>query len=219
MIAVQFLRWARQLALPHVPAITEQLAAIEHRAVRNGCLKVLAALAPGLVADTKDDGKRSYFLIELSIDPGGARKDLVHVVASAAEVRAIVEADLIEDAYLAVGYGETVLLKEFVSGKLQRTIDLHPHIRLSFPDCELTFAGTGGHAKVVGFDPGRDFMQFAEALAEGTIRCQGVVVDWNAMALGPLDGRPVARSEKIWIQRRKQKVALHYGRNDLENGD
>jgi hypothetical protein len=52
----------------------------------------------------------SIYVLELSVEPGGARKHVMYVCNSLEEVVAYLKEDLESDAYLSIWYGQTVRL-------------------------------------------------------------------------------------------------------------
>jgi hypothetical protein len=75
-----------------------------------------------------------FYILELSVEPGGARKDVMHVLETLERVFNVLQKDLVHDAGLAIWYGEEILLhrckleKPFNSITIIETIDLHDKI-------------------------------------------------------------------------------------------
>ena len=69
-----------------------------------------------------------YYVLELSVAPGGSRKHDLYLLRSLTEVHRILQRDLIDDAGLAIWYGERILLHRCVNENVVETIDLHPFI-------------------------------------------------------------------------------------------
>lgn len=73
-----------------------------------------------------------FYILEISVEPGGARKNDVHLLFSLVQVHKVLREDLINDAHLAIWYSENLLLhrckKEDEIAKIIDTIDLHERI-------------------------------------------------------------------------------------------
>jgi len=75
-----------------------------------------------------------FYILELSVEPGGARKDIMYVLATLEQVYNELQKDLVRDAGLAIWYGEEILLHRCQLNKTNNiaviieTIDLHERI-------------------------------------------------------------------------------------------
>lgn len=82
---------------------------------------------------------RSCYVLELSVDPGGARRGDVYVYNRLDHVRRVLEQEFLPEepaaaalaGYLAVWYGERILLWVVREGRVAEAIDLHPFLRVS----------------------------------------------------------------------------------------
>ena len=69
-----------------------------------------------------------FYILELSVKPGGSRKHVMHVHTSLTTIYRVLQQDLIEDASLAIWYGEEIILHRCLNYKVIESIDLHPYI-------------------------------------------------------------------------------------------
>lgn len=76
-----------------------------------------------------------FYLLEISVAPGGARKHDIHVATKLEHVHSILQTDLIKDAALAIWYGEEIWLHRcrFINesnsyAQVVETVNLHPRI-------------------------------------------------------------------------------------------
>lgn len=84
-----------------------------------------------------DNNKEEYFyILQISVEPGGARKHDIHVLSRLIDVHQILQEDLVKDAGLAIWYGEDIFLHRCKCSISQgqrtyeviETINLHPKI-------------------------------------------------------------------------------------------
>ncbi len=80
-----------------------------------------------------------FYVLEISVEPGGARKHNIYLMPTLVDVYNILQKDLVKDAGLVIWYGETILLhrccyseKDIDKTKaiVIETIDLHNRITL-----------------------------------------------------------------------------------------
>jgi hypothetical protein len=158
---------------------------------------------------------KSCYLLELSVEPGGARRWDVFAYNSPEHIRRCLEQEFLGTdadatelaAYLAVWYGETIKISIVDDGRVVRTLDLHPFIRVRIGDGPLvpltesrtykeTWPGEGGEplGKAVHFE-----------------------LDWPSIRaeLPALTGAQLMPGEEDVIAGEE----LQYGRNDLENAE
>jgi len=78
--------------------------------------------------------KEEYYVLELSVDPGGARKNDFYLLSTLQAVWNVLQEELTRNAGLAVWYGEDILLYRCVNNKSTEVIDLHPFITFYIGD-------------------------------------------------------------------------------------
>jgi hypothetical protein len=165
-----------------------------------------------------EDSKKSMYVLELSVPPGGARKGLCFVYNNLEEIKQALETDLRMDLYYAEGLlycygktGETVNLSTFIDSVEQQRLDLKPYITVQGEDgTEFTLTEDGlpsGIDETVVCDSG--FLETAQA-----------TVDWSLLAVMPLSGDLLQPGEELELQtgHTEYPVLLRYGFNDLEEG-
>jgi hypothetical protein len=158
-----------------------------------------------------------YFRLCFSVAPGGAHKDEFHVVGTLAEVKDAAQADLGSPmgAYLAIFYGETILLECWEDNHEVAVIDLHPFItyRLSDSDEPLRFPGDGD-APLLDLEENEER---TDALLDGEIAVQ-VVIDWDRVVLPALGGAPlpVGKDPQSATPERPETEGWSYGFHDNE---
>lgn len=74
-------------------------------------------------------GGKSFYILEASVAPGGARKSNYHVFNNLSEIKGALMEEL-TDLYLLLWYGEALYLYIIENGKLTDKIDLHPYITI-----------------------------------------------------------------------------------------
>lgn len=138
-----------------------------------------------------------YRLI-FQVDPGGSRKAESFVAGTLEEMQAAALADLGsgEGAYHALFYGEEIVLQCWEGAKLVASIDLHPFITYRVPGVEGPIRFAAGDEPPLAIDD--------EELTERVMADEGeiaVTIDWEAMALPQLAGRPVRAGETVTLER------------------
>jgi hypothetical protein len=142
---------------------------------------------------------KSYYELEFSVAPGGARKDTHYLRGTMEEIKADLAEELAKDVnlYLLCWYGADLLLHVWQNGERAESIDLHPFVTISidgYPD--ITF--TGPESPV-----GYDFEAEEEAaVEEGSLSDRMVssdlgdavstTVDWERITVPPLVGQLMA---------------------------
>ena len=99
-----------------------------------------------------------FYILELSVKPGGARKNDVYLLWTLTEVFDVLQKELINNADLAIWYGEEILLHRYRNNKIAETTDLHPLITFyvgDFPPIKF-----GPKNKVIGYKPDDTFTKY-----------------------------------------------------------
>jgi hypothetical protein len=134
-----------------------------------------------------------YFRVFFKCKPGGSYRDGSLVVGTLDEVKEVVEADLNSSwgAYLALLYGEELVMEAWEDGRQVARFDLHPLItyRLSDREEPIRFAGIGDDAAL---DIGEE-QALCEALGvDGTVTATATV-DWDRLPPLALEGTPLPK--------------------------
>ncbi|MBX7222074.1 MAG: hypothetical protein K1Y36_19135 [Blastocatellia bacterium] len=159
---------------------------------------------------------KSFYLLELSVLPGGARKGLFFVYPRLDLIRQILDLDLMidfeEGLGLLYGYGQAVNLITFINGQEAQRLNLLPFITVSGPG-SISFS-LDEEANPVGVD--REVV----CTEKFTLSAQ-VQVNWEAIPVLPLTGELVRRGDKVTASHiyGSDEVELEYGYNDLECGE
>jgi len=85
---------------------------------------------------TKKEKKENneYYVLELSVDPGGASKNDLYLLYSLVDVWTTLQTELTKHAGLAIWYGEDILLYRCLNSRVIEKIDLHPFITFYIGD-------------------------------------------------------------------------------------
>ena len=169
---------------------------------------------------------KSCYLLELSVEPGGARRGDIWAYSQWSDIRRAIESEFINDdplynalaADLAVFYGETIGIWVVQSGRATKFIDLHPFLRARVE---------GSRAVALDDALGLEALQ----PPEGFVTKAEFEIDWDGIreALPPLSGRLLAAGEWTAIARDADAISgssyialsdrIGYGHTDAENGD
>lgn len=76
----------------------------------------------------KKNLEKEYYVLQLSVSPGGARKFDLYLLDTLKAVFEVLQKDLVKDAVLAIWYGEEILLYRCRGDKSIEVIDLHQYI-------------------------------------------------------------------------------------------
>lgn len=184
--------------------------------------------------DARPPGKRrSFYDLEYSVEPGGARMDVHYIRGSLAEIKADLAKELANPdcLYYLCWYGATLSLGVYQRGFRVRAFDLHPHLTLrvdGFP--AITFGPEGPR--------GYDFTRYDEQL-EGSIAKQMLDrtirhtadVAWDRLRVPALRGDVAREGDLVSItgewfaddenpeydeNELLDQGYLRYGRSDLE---
>lgn len=96
---------------------------------------------------------QEFYILELSVKPGGARKHHLHVLPTLASIYRTLQEDLVKDVELAIWYGQEILLHrcrlDNYKGHVIETIDLHDKITFYIGNFEpIRFDKTN---KIIGY--------------------------------------------------------------------
>lgn len=146
----------------------------------------------------------SFYLLEVSVTPGGARKADEYVY-NKEDIDRAPRADLTTTfgADLALTYGETIDLRVHIHNRLTHTIDLRPYITLcvpGFPPLGLDADGAvpldnATRAADRGIDRLKDRLRRAYDV-DATV---DVTVDWEAARVPPLVPPLLPASVKVLV--------------------
>ena len=107
-----------------------------------------------------------FYALELSVEPGGARKHVMHILAKLEHVYDELQKDLIRDAGLAIGYGEEILLHRCQLNNSSgvaiviETIDLHT--RITFHVGDFAPIKFDADQKVIGYHKSEFYAPISE---------------------------------------------------------
>jgi hypothetical protein len=158
--------------------------------------------------------KYSFWLLELSVEPGGAQRNEL-LAGDLAIIQRFLENDL-ADFYLPITYGQKMTLTPFFAGEAQAAIDLHPYIRYIVDGKRVTFddrhRAIHEDGRIVGpldalpiEDENGDLLD-PEDLALPRDASVEVVVDWKAMPLPALPAPLAPAGAQLFIERYGDEV-------------
>ena len=166
--------------------------------------------------------KPSCYILELSVDPGGARRGDVSAYARADHLRKILENELStpDGGMLPISYGERMILWVVQGGVVSAALDLHPFIRVHWGDrtpCTLD------DAKALA--PLAERYGNVEEIDDVTF-----TLDWDAIAIPALEGEPLGIDGTVKLsdpRKLLKKVGSYlvgtdpipFGYSDLEGGE
>jgi hypothetical protein len=139
---------------------------------------------------------KSFYALGFSVEPGGARYNVLYVRGTLEEVAADLAAELGvgQNVCLLCWYGATLELTVHQDGAQTQRIDLHPYLTVSIEGySDITFAGPGQPlSDDVRSDDGSDD-SLSERLLTGQLDDEiSAVVDWERIDVPALLGN-VAR--------------------------
>jgi hypothetical protein len=116
---------------------------------------------------------KSFYALELSVEPGGVRKEHLYVLGSLAEVQRALEVQFLHGAEigLLLYYGEDIYLSTYHQACLVDRINLLPYIRVKIPN-----VGTFAIDEDRNVTPSIDECNFDEETDEYT-----VIIDWSKL--------------------------------------
>jgi hypothetical protein len=164
---------------------------------------------------------KSAYVVELSVQPGGARRANMIVCSKSAHVRAVLEWEFAGSpdhralaADLAVFYGETIGVHVVQAGTFAKFVDLHPFLRAHVdgaPPILLDDTAAIEALRAQREEEGRDFVEEAE-----------FDIDWAGIekALPALAGDRVSVGEPFEYTNAERLIEeLQWGWNDFEGED
>jgi len=163
-------------------------------------------------AEETDELVHCYRLI-FQVDPGGSRKAESFVAGTLAEAREAAIDDLgsAEGAYHALFYGEEIVLECWEGPRKLASIDLHPFITYAVP----------GIAAPVRFEDDVEAPldiedeELTDAIMDGEIEVT-VTIDWAAIELPQLAGRPLRPGEAMTLERGRRWAHGHHEHWDMK---
>jgi hypothetical protein len=200
-------------------------------AVIAGWPKLRATVSATLAAVTR----KSFYSLDFSVQPGGARYAVGYVRGTLDEIRAdlAVELTVGQNVYLLCWYGATLGLSVHQHGVQTGWIDLHPYVTISIEGySDITFAGSGQPIS----DDVRSDDASDDSLSERLLTCQlddkiSAVIDWESIDVPTLLGdlaRPgdLVAFEDDWLDEDEEAAAddetlldagyVRYGHTDFE---
>lgn len=169
---------------------------------------------------------KSFYALEMSVDPGGARMWDVHVQDDLEEIRPILDGALTTSnfLYLLAWYGTRIELLTFHAGKEVQRVNLLPHIRVRVEGYPEIWFDANGERHGVKFkdqnhrrdyaelpDPEIEYKPFMEAVDANKFTA---VMDWNAVSILPLQGERAQMGDRLMVDDER----VGFGMNDLESG-
>lgn len=144
-----------------------------------------------------DELVHCYRLI-FQVDPGGSRKAESFVAGTLEEARQAALDDLgsADGAYHALFYGEEIVLQCWEGSRKLASIDLHPFITYQVPGIDGAITFKDGEEAPLSLDDDA----LTDSLMDGEIVVT-VTIDWAAIELPPLAGRPVRPGETVTLER------------------
>lgn len=170
------------------------------------------------------EGPGSFYSLELSVAPGGCRRDDLFVSPTLAPLQRVLSRDLSEsiNVYLMTWYGEVVTLRVHVPGEPTRAIDLLPFITVRLPgypdirfpngECDFDF-----EADEELYEEDED-EQLSTKLFVGAIS-PTVELDWEAAAIPALNGPLLPAGATVRVVHGGGVREAIQGHNDFEGGD
>ena len=170
---------------------------------------------------------QSFYWLDLWVEPGGSRKHEAYFFASLDEIKYTLEADLENDAYHALIYGEHIDLKAYSHGKLTWELDLHPYLTFHVtgypPFTCTTDGGDFEHVDLTAFPPENEEIEanrletWIDNLGDEMFDHSATVeveIDWDAMAIPELEGELAQDGEPVIFQDEGGISEVAYGFND-----
>lgn len=179
--------------------------------------------------------KKSFYVLEMFVWPGGARKSEIHVHNNLAAIQQALVADLSYggNVYLLTAYGEQINLRTYQEGVETQKINLLPYIRVEmqgFPDAWFDQEGTLRGVKFSDRDYETGYAEndavevdsetFIEASAEDDWETRATV-DWQAVPVQPLRGNLAQKGDplEVYSDYTKCEESVGCGRNETEQGE
>ena len=153
-----------------------------------------------------DELVHCYRLI-FQVDPGGSRKAESFVAGTLEEARQAALDDLgsADGAYHALFYGEEIVLQCWEGSRKLASIDLHPFITYQVPGIDGAITFEDGEEAPLSLDDDA----LTDSLLDGEIVVT-VTIDWAAIELPPLAGRPLRPGETATLERGRRWEHGHH---------
>lgn len=162
----------------------------------------------------------SFYALELSVEPGGAREFVLFTTNNLDDVKSELNNSLgTQGAYLTLWYGREIWLRTYINGEEQAGINLLPFITY-FVDGYPPI-GFDEDGEPTGVPREQIRKELSEVLwkagtNEGTSVGIRHEIDWSRLNAMPLTGNLFQPGERTLET--DGEVVLGYGFNDLENG-
>lgn len=171
--------------------------------------------------------KRSFYALQMSVEPGGARMWDIFVQTDLNEIRVLLNDALTssDTVNLLAWYGMNLELITFYAGKEVQRQNLLPHIRVRVEGYPPIWFDESGVRHGVKFDnqsmdegyaenpdPEIEHQSWKEALKADKF---SAVMDWGVVCVPPLEGNPAQRGDRL----RVDQQWVGFGTNDVESGE
>ena len=163
----------------------------------------------------------SFYALEVSVEPGGAREYLLFLLNDLDAVRQETENCLAHSAYLMLWYGRTIQLTTFHDGQAVDAISLMPFITYYIGDLPPLHFDDKGNPTGLSREQIRADKSLTERLWQHDAGQQKpesppirYTVDWAQLQPPPLSGNLLQPGDRTLLD----EMVLGYGGNDLENG-
>ena len=169
----------------------------------------------------KRNPNASFYALEVSVEPGGAREYLLFLLNSQPAVQQELDRCLIAQSYLMLWYGRSITVTTFQNGSTVDTLSLMPYITYQisgYPTLGFTEKGepTGLSRAQIRADKSLTDVLWQQGTNEQKAESPSVqyVVDWTRINLPRLIGNILQPGERTMVD----EMVLGYGGNDLEEG-
>ncbi|GCE07576.1 hypothetical protein KDAU_49050 [Dictyobacter aurantiacus] len=183
---------------------------------------------------------RSFYLLELWVDPGGARKADYYLFSGVEEIKQALADDLSQQRlgpYLVLWYGEVINLFVYSEGKMVWKKDLHPYITFHLPGYPPLQGTADGYIldvsnvdllpsdqtrqnsqRQISRDELIDILWPTEPASSGQESAVRVEIDWAAIDIPALEGPRLQPGEVVTCRQSYTNEEEHfeYGYNSLE---
>lgn len=179
--------------------------------------------------------KKSFYALEIFVQPGGARKAEVHVFDNLERIQQTLddELSLAINIYLLAWYGEDIFLLTYRDGAEVQKIPMLPRIRLKikgYPEIWFDETNQMRGIKFKGLDYRQGWAEnesrvvndetFIDKMIEDKLKFSATV-DWDAVNVEPFAGEAAKPGDHLIVfsNYTKEKIKVGYGFNELETGE
>ncbi len=178
----------------------------------------------------------SFYVLELSVAPGGARKHDEYLYNNLEDIERALRKDLTDSSQteLALTHGETIKLRVYNHNRLTRAIDLLPYLTIQVPGFPLLGFHSDGalavDADALAAEGGMGGLEdrleraFEVAFTPAPGREVGiagieVTIDWDAARVPPLVAPLLAEGAKVIVYEPSAERLLDQQRDDDDDDD